>query len=123
MASGSIWINGHHTHNGQNDYVPVTSAMEIDGSLKLIGVHEGLRLHVYEPGGAFGNMKRRVQAEFSYSGVDYHLWVTDPRIETAYLARGDGRYTLGPSYLTISLGEPWDGRYYKLVAAIIGPLS
>jgi hypothetical protein len=32
----------------------------------------------------------------------------------------DGSYNLGSSYLTISLGEPFRGDYYKLVAAVIG---
>lgn len=120
-APGSIWINGHHTSKGQNDYVTVEEADKTDGSLKLIAV-DSLQLHVYRPGVAFGNPKRRVQAEFSFSGLNYRLWVTDPLIETAYLVQADGVYALGSSYLTISLGEPWEGRCYKLVAAIIGAL-
>jgi hypothetical protein len=72
------------------------------------------------PGEARGDPKRRVQAHFSFGGVGYRLWVTDPFIESAYLAQLDGMYALGPSYLTISLGEPWHGNCYKFVAAIIG---
>jgi hypothetical protein len=119
-TSGSIWINGHHTYNGRNDCVPAEEADKTDGSLKLIAVDDGIQLHVYRPAEAFGNPKRRVQAEFSFSGANYRLWVTDPLIETAYLAQADGVYTLSSSYLTFSLSEPWNGRCYKLVAAIIG---
>ncbi|HWR46939.1 MAG TPA: hypothetical protein VN327_04865 [Pseudonocardiaceae bacterium] len=121
-APGPLWINGHQTNNGQNDCVPVEEADKTDGSLKLIAVASGLQLCVCRTGENFGNPRRRAQAEFSFGGMNYRLWVTDPLIETEYLARVDGVYALGSSYLTISLGEPWDGRCYKLVAAIIGAL-
>jgi hypothetical protein len=45
--------------------------------------------------------------------------VTDPGYERTYLARPDGSYEIGESFLTISLGEPYNDYYYKLVAAII----
>jgi hypothetical protein len=116
---GGLWINGYNTSNGLNDFVPVDDSDRIDGSLELIFV-DGLRLRVYRPGQVYGNQKRRVQAVFSFIGVGYRLWVTDPLIETRYLAQADGLHTLGSSYLTVSLSEPLDGRCYKLVAAIIG---
>lgn len=118
-APGPIWINGYHTYHGFNNYVPVEAVGGINSSLKLIAVH-GLQLHVHRPGEAFGDMTRRVQADFSFSGVNYGLRVTDPAIEIVYLAQADGVYALGASYLTISLGEPYGGNCYKLVAAIIG---
>lgn len=118
---GPLWINGHSTKHGLNDYVPVGEVTGADGSLKLIFVGDNLRLRVFNPGKAAGEMpKRRVQASFAFGGALYVLWVTDPLIESDYLARPDGFYTLGPSYLTISLGDVHEGRYYKLVAAIIG---
>ena len=33
----------------------------------------------------------------------------------------NGEYELGESYLTVSLGEPFDGYCYKLIAAVIEP--
>lgn len=117
---GPLWANGRHTRNGQNDYVAVEEIDKTDGSLKLIAASNGLQLHVYRPGEDFDNPRRRVQAEFSFGGISYCLWATDPLVETEYLAQVDGVYTLRSSYLTISLGEPWDGHCYKLVAAIIG---
>jgi len=116
---GELWVNGHNTSNGLNDFVPADEADRIGGSLRLIFV-DGLRLRVYRPGLVFGNLKRRVQAIFSFGGFGYRLWVTDPLIETRYLDRADGVHALGSSYLTISLGEPLEDRCYKLVAAIIG---
>lgn len=115
--SGTLWLNGHHTYNGLNDVIPIDQAEAIRSSLKLIRV-DCVELHVFRPGEAFGNPKRRVQAQFNFSENDYWLWVTDPIVEREYLARGDGSYSLSDSYLTISLGEPYNGNCYKLVAAV-----
>ena len=43
----------------------------------------------------------------------------DPSYERAYLARPDGDYEIGESFLTVSLGEPHNDACYKLIAAII----
>jgi hypothetical protein len=114
-----LWHNGHSTYHGLNDCVQEERSAEIAGSLRLIFVDE-VRLHVFSPGEAFGNPQRRVQAQFSHGNDNYRLWVTDPLIESAYLARRDGRYVLTQAYLTVSLSELYGDRYYKLVAAIIG---
>jgi hypothetical protein len=114
-----LWINDYSTYHGLNDRIPEERISEISGSLRLIST-EDVRLRVFRPGQMFGDAKRRIQARFSYGDDDYHLRVTDPLIETAYFAREDGEYPLGRAYLTISLGELWQGYYYKLVAAIIG---
>ena len=47
------------------------------------------------------------------------MWVTDPGYERTYLAKLDGAYEIGECYLTVSLGEPYEGACYKLIAAII----
>jgi hypothetical protein len=80
-----------------------------------------MQLSVFKPGEAFGNPKRRVQARFRFNGHAYALWVTDPIVERTYLSRQDGHYRVGESYLTISLGEPFNNNCYKLVAAVILP--
>jgi hypothetical protein len=117
-AGGPLWLNGSETYHGRNDSIPLVEANSLVSSLKLISVDRVL-LRVFQPGQAFGNPKRRVQAQFRFAGVDYALWVTDPLIERAYLARDDGSYEVGASYLTISIGEPYNDACYKLVAAII----
>ena len=113
-----LWINGHSTYNGRNDKIPLSLASSLDSSLRLVYV-DRVRLSVFKPGEAFGNLKRRVQGRFSHDGVDYALWITDPSYERAYLAKPDGEYEIGESFLTISLGEPHNDFCYKLVAAII----
>lgn len=118
IPSGILWRNESSTYDGQNDQIPLNVATDETSSLKLIRV-DRLQLKVFSPGEAFGNNKRRVQARFQFSDIDYALWVTDPIIERKYLAREDGDYRLRKSYLTISLGEAYNGHCYKLVAAVI----
>lgn len=60
-----------------------------------------------------------MQARFCFSGIDYALWVTDPRIERACLAKANGDYSFGECFLTVSPGEPFNEHCYKLVAAVI----
>ena len=64
-------------------------------------------------------MKRRVQGRFSYAGNTYALWVTDPVYERQYLAKLDGDYQIGECFLTVSLGEPFGGAVYKLIATVV----
>jgi hypothetical protein len=118
--TGPLWINGHSTSNGLNDQIPLSSANALTTSLRLIRV-QGLTISVFRPGEAFGNPKRRVQAQFSNDDIQYHLWVTDPVYEQRLLAVPDGIHQLGESVLTVSLGEPYNDNCYKLVAAIIEP--
>ena len=115
---GTLWRNGSSTYSGRNDRIPIGQVSAETSSLKLIHV-DGLRLQVFSPGQAFGNSKRRVQARFQFAGIEYALWVTDPRIEREYLAREDGEHQIDNCYLTISLGEPYDDYCYKLVAAVL----
>lgn len=117
---GPLWINGHSTYNGINDKIPLELVESLKSSLGFILV-EHLKLSIFRPSEAFGNYKRRVQGQFLYDGKHYHLWVTDPRYEQAYLAKQDGIYEIGECFLTISLGEPFNDACYKLIAAIIEP--
>lgn len=114
--AGPLWINGYSTYNGLNDKIPLSHADDLDNSLRLIRV-DHLTLSVFESG--LGKPKRRVQGRFRHEGKDYWLWVTVPQYEQAYLARPDDDYEIGESFLTVSLGEPFNGACYKLTAAII----
>lgn len=114
----ALWINGHHTYNGRNDTVPLTQARTLQSSLRLIAV-SSMTLAVFAPGEAFGNRKRRVQGRFRHHGAEYRLWITDPLYEREYLAKPDGHYEIGESFLTVSLGEPLNDACYKLIAAIV----
>ena len=113
-----LWIDGIRTYHGRNDKVPLESVGTLDSSLRLIHV-DRIRLDVFSPGEAFGNPKRCVRGTFRHAGTEYALRVTDPEHEGRYLAKLDGAYQLDECYLTISVGEPFQGACYKLIAAII----
>ena len=114
----SLWINGYSTSTGRNDRVPQSLTSDLRGSLSLIRVSD-LELDVSQPGLGFGNPKRRVQGRFQYNGTDYWLRVTDPLCEREYRSRPNGLYQFGDCFLTISLGDIYQGYAYKLIAAVI----
>jgi hypothetical protein len=116
----ALWIDGHSTYNGLNDQIPLALATGLTTSLRLIRIDE-LTLRVFKPGEAFGNNKRRVQGKFEHHGIEYRLWVTDPRYERSFLLKADGEYKIGKCYLTVSLGEALNNVCYKLIAAVIEP--
>ena len=113
-----LWIDGVSTYHGKNDKVPHEATDAITASLRLIQVDQ-LKIDVFAPREAFGNSKRRAQAQFVHAGHEYALWIMDPAYERKYLRKLDGRYELGKCYLTISLGERYRDAYYKLVVGLI----
>ena len=115
-----LWIDGYSSFNGRNDRVPLYEAKRLDSSLRLIRV-DRLDVAVFQPGRDFGDYKRRVQGCFTHNNAEYRLWITDPVYERDYLRRADGDYEINESYLTVSLGDSYDGYCYKLIAAIIRP--
>lgn len=114
----TLWINGYSTFHGENDRIPVEQADTLADSLKLIRV-DRMTLQVHAPSEAFGNPRRVVRARFWHAGSEYALLVTDPEYENEYLAKPNGFYELGESFMTVSLGEPWEAWVFKLVAAIV----
>ena len=113
-----LWLDAGSTYHGRNDRIPLDAVDSVADSLKLIHVDQ-LSLSVFRPDEAFGNAKRRVQCRFTFAGRQYWLWVTDPVYERRYLAKLDGEYPIGECFLTVSLGEPYGGAVYKLIASII----
>ncbi|NVK23848.1 MAG: hypothetical protein HWE10_02865 [Gammaproteobacteria bacterium] len=117
-APHSLWQSGYSSYNGTNDRIPATAINVAGPSLYFIRP-QNLEILVRIEGAEFGNGKKKVRASFSYGGDNYLISVTDPEVERIYLAQGEGRYTLGGQcYMTVSLGEVWEGYYYKLAAGI-----
>ncbi len=63
--------------------------------------------------------KRAVRGKFIYRGVNYRMDITDPEIEREYLSKPDGQYQIMHPVLCISLGDPYQGYFYKLIAAVL----
>lgn len=97
-----------------HDRVSIAVASTLTTSLALICVNR-VTLNVEQ---AWKGPGRRLRARFDHAGTTYDLSVTDPLFEAKYTVRGLGTYNLGRCYLTISLGEEFNGAAYKLVAAI-----
>jgi hypothetical protein len=114
---GALWIDGNHSYNGENDRIPEAQTLGLDNSLTLVET-ENLVITVAPEG---ISPKRKVRARFSLDGRRYFLVVTDPVVEREYLARNNGEYAVGVARLCISIGEPYQGYCYKLVAGIIRP--
>ena len=110
-----LWVSGYSSAEEENDRIPSSIAIKLPSSLRLIRVDQmELSVRTHDSG-------RRVRARFRYAQTGYSLRVTDPVCEQRYKDLDDGDYPIGESYLTISLGEPFEGYSYKLIAAVIEP--
>jgi hypothetical protein len=114
---GTLWIDGHHSYNGENDRIPEAETLGLAGSLTLVETAD-LVIRVAPEG---INAKRKVRGRFSLDGRRYLLVTTDPVVEREYLAQQDGEYAVGRARLCISIGEPYQGYCYKLIAGVIRP--
>ncbi len=114
----SLWINGVSSLRGRNDRVSTETASRLSNSLRIIKI-DSMDLVVSQPGMDFGNTRRSLQGRFWHDSVEYWLRVTDPIYERRYLQLDNGTYPIGAAFLTVSLGEPYQGYSYKPIAAII----
>jgi hypothetical protein len=119
-APGPLWLNGYSSSNGINDRIPEDKAARLTSSLALIRP-QNLRIRVAPKGDPNAPEKRSVRAEFLLNGIQYDLGLTDAQIERKYLQGKNGSFPIGETLLCISLGEPFKGYVYKLVAALITP--
>ncbi len=112
-----LWETGFDSAYGKNDRVPVEKSKVIKSSLLLIKPSNVVIHHEYE----FPSKAWKTRAQFLFRGNRYSLVVTDPIIEGEYRGMDAGDYPLKRSdiYMTVSLGEEYNGFCYKLVAAII----
>lgn len=95
----NLWLYGSY-----QDRVPESQIGNVSNSLCLVYVQN---LHLFHQ-----NNKRR--ASFCYNGVDYNLAVTDPNFDNI-IQNCDKFQT---AVLCVSLGEVFEGNYYKLIASI-----
>lgn len=112
----TLWGIGESSYAGLNNRVAI--GREDGSSLYLISV-SCLRLLVGRKAPEYPDSKRAVMGEFSYQGSMYRMDVTDPTIERKYLGRADGHYDIAKPVLCVSLGDSYQGYFYKLVAGIL----
>ena len=114
-VSGELWKNGDSSSNGENDRILERDANILESSLLFI------QPNTLTIGVEYSYGKRKVRATFSLNNHTYTLAVTDPRFEEIFLKKENGQYKINASevYMCISLGEPFGGYCYKLVASII----
>ncbi|MGA8367929.1 MAG: hypothetical protein WB716_11490 [Candidatus Acidiferrales bacterium] len=117
---GALWIDGDNSYNGLNDRVSEAQASTCHNSLMLLQP-EKLVVTVAVEGAEFDNPRRKIRAHFTCGGRRYILAVTDPVIEEHYRAKKNGEYPIKKARLCVSLGGPYEGYCYKLVAGIITP--
>lgn len=113
-----LWGLGQSSYAGLNNRVAV--GQEDGTSLYLVSA-ERLRLLVGRKAPEYPDSKRAVRGEFVYRGATYRMDVTDPVVERNFLARDDGQYDISSPVLCISLGDPYQGYFYKLIAAVLFP--
>ena len=112
----TLWTLGEASYACINNRVAV--GRENGVSLYLIRV-PCLRLWVGSKAPGHSDSKRIVRGEFNYRGAVYRLAVTDPVIEIKYLSGEDGQYEIPQAVLCVSLGDPFQGYYYKLIASVL----
>ena len=107
-----LWLNASSSHEGLRDRVALEDLAHMPDSLRFIRP-EVLELEVST------HDKWRCRAHLMYQGVEYRLSVTDPVYGKERLGEAPRVIRLGPTYLTVSLGEVFHGFAYKLVAGIV----
>ena len=108
-----LWTNGYSSRHGENDRVPSRFADALPNSLHLISASN---VTITAAQSQYGGI--RVRARFRYEQQEYNFSVTHPLDERRPLQL-PYETTLPTCLLTISLGEPFHGFAYKLVAAVI----
>ena len=114
-ADSPLWAN---SQRGLSDRVPQYVTPYLQDSLRFIRV-DSLRVAVSPPFRHSANAVPTLRGHFQYSGQDYSLRITDPDAEARSTRLAYQDYTVGERYLTISLGEPFQGYAFKLIAALI----
>jgi len=109
----TLWGTGTSTKNGKNNFVPIAEITSHSSSLYLVDI-SNFKVEIRI---SFG--KRDMRGVFSYGGHEYKLSITDLNFEQRFMDKPLGDYEIARTLLTISLGENYEGSFYKLIAGII----
>jgi hypothetical protein len=114
LGQRTLWTNGFSSSNGVNDKVPLKKLSYPEKSLRFLYLDTAILSYQKEFKG-----QRKCRLEFSYQGNSYRLMVTDPEVKDLFFEKEEESYELQEAYCCVSLGEPFYGYAYKLVASII----
>lgn len=110
----SLWTTGQSSYAFQNNRV--AEGYQGGTSLYLIAVD---KLQIIVGAKSAEYPKRIVRGEFAYRGASYRMAVTDPVVEQHYLGSNDGLHSILKPVICVSLGDPFQGYFYKLIAAVL----
>jgi hypothetical protein len=112
-----LWANSSSSSMGRSNCVTQEEAAFESGSLYLVQVKQLCVKISNETSG-----RRRTAGIFTLGRCRYELSITDPIVcdRLQHLAPGEHEFLHSRMiYLCISLGEPFKGRCYKLIAGVI----
>lgn len=112
----TLWNLGSGSVAGENNRI--ASGQETGSSLYLVKL-ANLTILVGAKAPQYPDSKRSVRGEFVYNGESYRMDVTDPFIEQYYLRQADGRFDIPNPIICVSLGDLYQGYFYKLIAAVL----
>ena len=115
-APDQLWHCGYSGSYGVNDRVPERLSPQYKQSLYMVELDQ-FRIRLRQE----FRRKPKLRGCFVYNNTEYALTVTDPDIEQSMRRKEPGEYVYDPKYRVygcISLGLPWRGDCYKLLAAV-----
>ena len=110
-----LWVNGFNSSDRNNNRIPIEQANALSSSLLLIKVD---RVRIATDRGIHGKEKKYGSFQHGVLGHNYTMEITDPAFEEKYESRTE-KFSLGESYLTVSLGGEFKGYAYKLIAGVM----
>ena len=110
-----LWINGDSSSSGNNNRISADNTTNMSNSLFFIKVDW---VEITTGRSRYGKQKKRGAFQHGALGRNYTFDVTDPAFEDKYANRTE-KFTLGESFLTVSLAGEHDGYAYKLIAGIM----
>ncbi|MDD3925777.1 MAG: hypothetical protein PHT33_03870 [bacterium] len=112
----TLWGVGAGSYSGFNNRIAIGQENGI--SLYLIAV-DSLRLLVGRKAPEYSDSKRAVRGEVIYRDTIYRMDITDPVVKSSYLNQPDGQYEIQRPVICVSLSDPYQGFFYKLIAAVL----
>ncbi|TVS09927.1 MAG: hypothetical protein EA424_26175 [Planctomycetaceae bacterium] len=118
-----LWIDD----GSRSDRISVDAQQSKPGSPSLALIRpRDFRVSMWTEYNQFkGYDQRKTRGVFTYAGVEYSLALTDDRFTSAHCPNHDGKkHEFAPHFgddclLCISLGVPFNGYHYKLIATVI----